>query len=441
MAGKWPVLSLREAGVELLDCDHRTPPPSKTGYPYVAIPQIKEGRLDLTEVRLISRDHLIEWTRKTCPQQWDVILSRRCNPGETAVVPPGIQCALGQNLVILRADGWKVAPEFLRWLVRGPDWWEQVQSFINVGAVFDSLKCQEIPSFRLPVPPLEVQRAVAHILGTLDDKIELNRRMNETLEGMARALFKSWFVDFDPVRAKAEGRDPGLPRAIADLFPDRFEESVLGNIPAGWMTTTLKNLTTKIGSGATPFGGSAVYVNEGVALIRSQNIYDHEFRWGGLARLTDRSAAELQGVEVKPEDILLNITGDSILRTCVVDPHVLPARVNQHVAIIRAALGVPPCYLHLFLVQPRMKNLLAGLDAGATRKAVTKGQLESVNVLQPAREVLARFAEATTPLLQRVDWSRSESRTIAALRDTLLPKLISGELRVKDAERIAEGCA
>ena len=89
-------------------------------------------------------------------------------------------------------------------------------------------------AFAFAIPPLPEQRAIAHILGTLDDKIELNRRMNETLEAMARALFKSWFVDFDPVRAKAEGRDPGLPQPIADLFPDRFEDSELGEIPAGW---------------------------------------------------------------------------------------------------------------------------------------------------------------------------------------------------------------
>ena len=99
------------------------------------------------------------------------------------------------------------------------------------------------------------QRAIAHILGTLDDKIELNRRMNETLEAMARAIFKSWFVDFDPVRAKAEGRDPGLPRHIADLFPDRFEDSELGEIPAGWEVRSFAE-TVDIFGGGTPKIGS-----------------------------------------------------------------------------------------------------------------------------------------------------------------------------------------
>lgn len=153
MAGERERTSLREAGVTLIDCDHRTPPAADSGYPYLAIPRLKEGRTELKDVRRISPEHFVEWTRKAKPQHNDVILSLRCNPGETAYVPAGLECALGQNLVLLRADGKKVFPPFLRWLVRGTDWWEQVGTFINVGAVFDSLKCADIPNFSMPRPP------------------------------------------------------------------------------------------------------------------------------------------------------------------------------------------------------------------------------------------------------------------------------------------------
>ena len=202
-AGEWPVMSLREVGVSLIDCEHRTPPAAEHGYPYVAIPQVKDGRIDLSGVRRITRKHFDEWTQKANPESFDIVLSRRCNPGETGFVAEGLKFALGQNLVLLRSDGTKVLKPFLRWLVRGPRWWEQVDKYINVGAIFDSLKCADIPNFSLPIPPLPEQRAIAYILGTLDDKIECNRRMNDTLEEMARALFKSWFIDFDPVHAKA----------------------------------------------------------------------------------------------------------------------------------------------------------------------------------------------------------------------------------------------
>ena len=247
MTCDWTRTSLREAGVSLIDCDHRTPPAADSGHPYVAIPQLKQGRLDLSGVRRISHEHFVDWTRKAKPQHHDVILSRRCNSGETVYVPSGLECALGQNLVLLRADGKKLFPPFLRWLVRGPDWWEQVGRFINVGAVFDSLKCADIPNFRMPLPPLAEQRAIANILGVLDDKIELNRRMNETLEGLARAIFQSWFVDFDPVRAQRDGLPPpALSPTTAALFPDSFEDSELGKIPTGWKVKCISDVTFRV---------------------------------------------------------------------------------------------------------------------------------------------------------------------------------------------------
>ena len=159
---------------------------------------------------------------------------------------------------------------------------------------FRSLGEVWIRAFKTQFPPLSEQKAIAHILGTLDDKIELNRRMNETLEATARAIFKSWFVDFDPVRAKMDGRQPvGMDADTVKLFSSSFEESELGPIPRGWRVRTLQELTLVIGSGATPRGGSKVYVDEGIALVRSQNVYDFEFRWDGLAHITSEAAEAL----------------------------------------------------------------------------------------------------------------------------------------------------
>lgn len=301
-----------------------------------------------------------------------------------------------------------------------------------VGATMPNLNTSIMSAVPFALPPLAEQKAIAAVLGALDDKIELNRRINAKLEAMARTLFQSWFVDFDPVRAKLDGRQPvGMDEVTAALFPDSFEESELGAIPHGWQVGKLKDLTSKIGSGATPRGGSEVYVDEGPALIRSQNVYDHEFHWAGLARLTEKSATELRNVEVMKNDVLLNITGDSILRTCVVDPAVLPARVNQHVAIIRATKGIPARFLHLYLVQDSMKSFLIGMSAGATRHAITKGHLESTEILKPSTPVLAAFEKLTAPWFEQIDTNRTQCRTLAILRDTLLPKLLRGELNLE----------
>jgi type I restriction enzyme, S subunit len=432
---EWTVMTLREARVELIDCVHKTPPAVPVGFPYVAIPQMKNGRIEFSDARRISESDFVEWTRKARPQLHDVVLSRRTNPGVTATFGSECNFALGQNLVLLRADGTVVRPDFLRWLVASPAWWEQIRKFNNVGAVFDSLRCADVPRFELPIPPRPHQKAIASLLTALDDRIDLNRRMNETLEAMAQAIFKDWFVEFGPTRAKMEGRAPYLAPEIWALFPDGFDAS---GTPEGWLTKPLSDLTAKIGSGATPTGGSQVYVDSGTAFIRSQNIYDHEFVWDGLARITDADAAKLNGVAVQRGDVLVNITGDSILRCCVVDPAVLPARVNQHVSIVRAKPNIPHRYVHQFLVAPRTKEVLLGFDAGGSRAAITKAHLENLPLLVPDPRVLSSFETITTPLFARVESNGRESVDLAAMRDLLLPKLVKGEIQIREAERLIE---
>ena len=201
----WRRATLQEVGVSLIDCDHRTPSATSDGFPYIAIPQLKNGHIDLSGARRISQSDYAEWTKKLKPRAHDVIVVRRCNSGDSALVPSGLDCAIGQNLVVLRSDATSIAPKFLRWLLRGPDWWDQVAKFINVGAVFDSLRCRDIPNFELLIPPIGDQRKISALLDALDDRIALLRETNATLEAIAQALFKSWFVDFDPVRAKQQG--------------------------------------------------------------------------------------------------------------------------------------------------------------------------------------------------------------------------------------------
>jgi type I restriction enzyme, S subunit len=168
-------------------------------------------------------------------------------------------------------DNRKVAPEYAGYYFRSPDFRQAVTAMSSM-STRASLNNEMLTRLSITLPSLEEQTAIGHILGTLDDKIELNRRMNETLEAMARALFKSWFVDFDPVRAKAEGRDPGLPQPLADLFPDSFEDSELGEIPRGWVAGKLGDLAADEKNAVVdgPFGTQmkiAEYQSNGVPVI------------------------------------------------------------------------------------------------------------------------------------------------------------------------------
>jgi len=425
MGRNWPKLTLEEAGVKLLDCEHKTPPPAPDGYPYVAIPQIKDGRLNLASARRISREHYAEWTRKTRPQEDDVIVVRRCSSGDTAVVPRELECALGQNLVLLRADGTRILPEYLRWLLRGPQWWGQVHTYINVGAVFDSLRCRDIPHFTLPVPPRPEQKAIARVLGAFDDKIELNRRMNETLEATARAIFKSWFVDFDPVHAKAASRAPkGLDPATAALFPDSFEDSPLGEIPKGWSGGTLAD-EFGLTMGQSPPGST--YNEGGDGLPFFQGRRDFGFRYPER-RVYCTAPTRL----AEPGDALVTV------RAPVGDVNMASDRccVGRGVAAVQHRSGSRS---YTYYAMQSLRERFGHFEAeGTVFGSISKSDFAGLDFIRPSARLVQAYETAAFPLDQQIENLVLESRTLAATRDALLPKLLSGELRVKDAEHFAK---
>ncbi len=423
MASEWRQTSLREAGVSLIDCDHRTPVATDTGYPYVAIPQLKDGRLALSGVRYISTKDFAEWTRKAKPTHHDVILSRRCNPGETAYVPGDVEFALGQNLVLLRSDGAKLFPPFLRWLVRGPDWWEQVDRFLNVGAVFDSLKCADIPNFNITLPPLAEQEAIAEVLGALDNKIELSRRINTTLEAMARALFQSWFVDFEPVRARLDGSKPiGRDSVATALFPERFEDSIVGRIPQDWDVLSLDEV--------------ASYLN-GLAL---QNYPPGDGPWLPVVKIAqlrrgDTSSADRCSNNLPPEyivqdgDVLFSWSGSLEVELWCGGS----GGLNQHLFKVTSE-EFPKWFYYLWTLHHLTEFRLIAAGKATTMGHIQRGHLSDAKVLVPSRPLLDAMSLTMAPLVGQIISNRIQSRTLPKLRDTLLPKLLSGELSVAGLE-------
>lgn len=186
----WPRVELAKVGVTVLDCVHKTPKHAADGYPYLAIPNIRDNRIDLSGMRRISEQDFETWTSRYKPLGGDVLVTRRGRVGDTAVIPEELDCAIGQNLVLLRSDGSVVDQRYLAWACRGPDWWNEVERLLNVGAVFDSLNVRDLPRFRLPVPPLEEQRRIVAVLGALDDLIDTDRRLALDIARSQLALFQ-----------------------------------------------------------------------------------------------------------------------------------------------------------------------------------------------------------------------------------------------------------
>ena len=408
------------------------------GVAFIRSGDVSGGVIDPSVLRTITYDVSKQY-RRTLLEGGEILVSLVGTPGQAAIVPSSLAGAnIARQVALVRVDP-SHSTRYVFYCLTSKQGRESLLAHSR-GSVQQVINLGDLQTVEIPVPPFAEQKAIAHILGTLDDKIELNRKTNETLEAMAKALFKSWFVDFDPVRAKAEGRPTGLPAEISDLFPDSFEDSELGEIPSGWSVQPLGNLCHKIGSGQTPRGGKDVYKGGAFARIRSQNIYNQGFSINGLVHIDDEQALQLSNVEVFPDDVLINITGDSVARSCPVPGSVLPARVNQHVSIIRTNKSVlVSSFVRFFLVEDFVQsNLLMLASGGATRNALTKGMLGSLRVVLPSMGAQTAFDSIAKLVLDKHSSNQNQNLLLSSLRDSLLPKLISGEIRIPDAEKILE---
>lgn len=291
---------------------------------------------------------------------------------------------------------------------------------------------RDLEAMQVGLPTIDEQRLLARTLGPIDDKIELNIRVNQTLEAMAQALFKSWFVDFDPVRAKAEGHQPwGINAKTAALFPHGFAGANGRELPGGWHIWSLGDAAGYLSRGIGP-----AYIEEGGVLVLNQKC----IRGGRVdfskGRRHDISRRTVEGRELRPGDVLVNSTGVGTLgRVAQVDylpePTVI---VDSHVTVVRANEQVlHPLVLGLDL--GTREGEIEALGEGSTGQTeLSRDRLRALAVLVPPRPVQDVFVSAVEPMRQRMALNERQSLTLAAIRDLLLPRLLSGELCVKDAE-------
>jgi restriction endonuclease S subunit len=294
------------------------------------------------------------------------------------------------------------------------------------------------PDYRrlwIPLPPLPEQRAIAHVLGTLDDLIELNRETNEILEEMARALFKSWFVDFDPVRAKLEGRPPaGTDAATAALFPDHFQDSELGEIPKGWRVTTIGDTCQTIFSGGTPSTQNASYWGGEIPWLSSGETRSTFII--GTEKTITRAGVENSSTRVARAGCTViagagqgHTRGQTSLLTT-------ESYINQSVVAAEANPKVSSDHFLFFDLARRYQEFRQISDSHSSRGSLTTKLLAGVKCVLPAHELVIAFDKVAEPIVSQIAAQLRESRDLATLRDTLLPKLLSGEVSAPDAEAL-----
>ena len=362
----------------------------------------------------------------------DIVYSRRGDVERRALVrkhEDGWLCGTGCLRVRLGEKG--ADPRYASYYLGHPNVREWIVRHAH-GATMPNLNTSIMAACPFLEPPPTEQRAIAHILGTLDDKIELNRRMNGTLEAMARALFKSWFVAFDPVRAKAEGRDPGLPAAVADLFPDAFEDSEPRQIPKGWALEPVEALVQAVG-GTTPStknpefweGGTIHWTTpKDLSSLSSPVLLD-------TARKITEAGLEKISSGLLPAGTLLLSSRAPVGYLAIAQ---IPIAVNQGYIAILPGGRVSPLWM-LFWAHANMERIRARAG-GTTFQEISKRNFRPIKVVVPAPELERRFGDVAGSLFERILVNERESLSLSAVRDTLLPKLVSGELRIEDAESL-----
>ncbi len=332
--------------------------------------------------------------------------------------PPG---RLTQDTVKLEPKGSDVPLDYLYWLLRTPQYRNYCRAHAT-GTTNLGLAREDFLAFPAP-EPTPIQRRIVETLGTLDDKIELNRRMNETLEAMARALFKSWFVDFDPVRAKAEDRDLGLPKSIADLFPARLVDSELGEMPEGWGIGSILD-QAKLLSGGTPRTDVPAYWGGAIPWASAKDVSQcgEAFLVGTERTITTR------GLEESATQIIPALSTVVVARGATTGRMAL---LGRDMAMNQTCYGLATTTETPFALHCRLRHEMDALvhtAHGSVFDTITTKTFSTAKVVVVPPPLLRVFEGQAAPILQRVLRSAVESHTLAALRDTLLPKLISGEL-------------
>lgn len=300
-----------------------------------------------------------------------------------------------------------------------------------VGTTMPNLNTSILKALPVPLPPLREQRAIAEVLGSLDDKIEANRRQNETLEATARAIFKSWFVDFDPVHARANGEAPaGMDAETAALFPDSFEESELGLIPSGWGVVPIGEAVETVG-GSTPSTKEPAYWDDGK--IHWTTPKDLSSLSSPVLLDTDRKITELGLQQISsgllPRGTLILSSRAPVGYLAIAE---IPVAINQGYIAMLCNDDFPSLYA-LFWTEANL-DVLKNRASGTTFQEISKRNFRPIPALIPSSGVLKQFVAIVEPIYKQIVRNLEEASTLAETRDALLPRLVSGKLRVGEVE-------
>ncbi|MEE7535991.1 restriction endonuclease subunit S, partial [Klebsiella huaxiensis] len=383
MGSKWPEFRLDEITTLIIDCPHSTPEWTDSGAIVLRSNNIRNGALDLANPSFTTEEGYLDRIKRAIPTEDDIVLTREAPMGEVCIIPKGLKCCLGQRMVLIRADKTQVIPEYLLYAIQSPYIQNQISWNEGTGTTVSNIRIPNIKALKIPLPSLNVQRGIVSNLLSVDKKISLNIATNQTLEQMSQTLFKSWFVDFDPVidnsldagnpipealQFRAELRQKvrnsadfkPLPADIRALFPAEFEELELGWVPKGWNIDNVGRLSENIFSGGTPNTSTEEYWNG------TLNWFSSGETRNAIIIETEKKITE---AGVKNSSTRLSISGDILIASAgqghtrgQTSLNTIDTYINQSVVCIRPMKSSYSSWLY-FNISSRYEEMRAISDS------------------------------------------------------------------------------
>lgn len=449
----WPRVRIGEVA-KVFDGPHSTPTKTKAGPVFLGISALNRGRLDLSNTEHLSEDEFVTWTRRVTPRPGDVVFSYETRIGEAAIIPDGLRCCLGRRMGLVRADPSKLDPHFFLYQYLSPAFQDFLTSRTIHGSTVDRIALKEFPDFEIDLPPLAVQRHVAQVMADMDAKGDINLRMNQTLEAMAQAIFKSWFVDFDPVKAKIaaiqEGRDPlraamsaisGKSAAELDtltpeqheqlaataaLFPDEMEASELGEIPRGWACGALGDICGfTAGSAFKPEHQGSTEGDYPFIKVSDMSLAGNEV----LIQSANNYVSKAQQSEMKAKLHPLGATVFAKIGVALISNRrrllTAPTIIDNNLMSASPIEGKSGQYFLYSMLSMLDFNTLV---SGTALPYINVSDLKKILVVRPPYDAGLAFEEKASSIFSMMQILAAQSATLATTRDTLLPKLLSGEV-------------
>lgn len=384
----------------VVDCPHSTPTWTEHGKTVIRNNNIKNGRIDFTSPSFTDDEHFAQRIKRAVPKAGDIVITREAPMGEVGMIPEGIECCLGQRMVLLRANERICDKHYLLYGLQSQFVQHQISWSEGTGTTVSNLRIPHLEQIRVPYVPLDQQKKISSVLYALEDKIENNRKLNDNLEQQAVALFKSWFVDFS-------------------LFG--------GTVPENWEDTTLENITALITRGIAPKYSD----NPDQTVVNQKCIRNHTI---DLSLARTHTPKAINEKWLKFGDLLINSTGDGTLgRVAQVWFAPKALTVDSHVTIVRPAREELIFYIGLWgiLHEKEIESFHTG-STGQTE--LPRDRVKMLKLLLPDDSSLSRFNSIIAPMTSTIISNQEENQKLANLRDTLLPKLMSGVIDVANVQ-------